>query len=41
MKNLINKVKSFLKKKEIKVEEKPESSAPINKGPLYAYRTKK
>ena len=42
MKNIISKVVSFFKKKEVKVEEKPENNTtPINKGPLYAYRTKK
>jgi|DEB19_MinimDraft_2_1074335.scaffolds.fasta_scaffold00090_18 hypothetical protein len=41
MKNIINKVTSFFKKKEVKVEEKPELNTSVNKGPLYAYRTKK
>lgn len=43
MKNIINKVKSIFKKKEVKIEENSENILRENgnKGPLYAYRTKK
>lgn len=43
MKNIINKVKSIFKKKEVKVEENSENIPREieNRGPLYAYRTKK